>query len=144
MSTASDVLPAAEARADVRQANNTTKERRMGSMSKYPYTVFYTAIATGEGNHLFAAGWTHRAGLAVKLVPKGQTDNFILEVCADEDVGAQVLTPFEVAARIGGDPRSVFVQDDYGRHQVQVCGVQPGESGANTPGIWVRSGEKTN
>ena len=108
-------------------------------MSKKKYTVYYNAVATDQGSHLLAVGWTNCAGCKVRLTPDGETSDFMFEVKEPDGPSAQVLTPFECAVKIPGQPRSIHVTDDTGKYHVQVNGIDPCSSSANTAGAWVES-----
>jgi hypothetical protein len=106
-------------------------------MSSKNYKVYFNAVSTEHGNHLFAVGWTTSAGFQAVLEREGESSDFVFDVKKTGDVAAQVITPFQLAERIPDDPRSVFVKIADKKYQVQVNGLKGGEAGSNTSGKWV-------
>jgi len=100
-------------------------------------TVFFNAIRTEHGSHLFAAGCAPSAGYALTL--KQDSNGFVFSVAEPDGPAAQVISPFELSAPILDDPKSVNVVVDGQSVQVQVYGVQGVASGMNTAGDWVEA-----
>jgi len=116
------------------------QQRKEDPMNKIGYTVFYNSVITQQGAYLFAVGWCNETGWTPILQKDEQTSNFRFKLKEPGEATAQVITPFAVSAKIPDPPRSIFVEDDYNKYQVQVNGIDAGESGENTPGKWVKSG----
>ena len=106
-------------------------------MSSKSYKVFFNAVSTDYGRHLFAVGWTASAGFQPVLEREGESVNFNFDIQKTGDVSAQVTTPFQLSARIPDDPRSIFVKVEDENYQIQVIGLKGGEAGGNTLGTWV-------
>jgi len=109
-------------------------------MIEKKYTVFYNAVVTEFSSHIVATGWCNEAGWTPVLTEDG-TGNFNFTVKKSGDISAQVITPFAVTAEISDTPKSISIEDDHGKYQIQVNGIDIGGSGENTPGKWVKSGK---
>ena len=83
--------------------------------------VHYLAVVTPDRNvgYLCAIGSTDRGGyvMTLRAVPGG----FRFDWKAPGE-GPDVMTPFVHTIELGShkDSRSIWVEDEYGRHQVQV------------------------
>lgn len=113
--------------------------KKENSMNNIAYTVFYNAVRTQNGAHLFAVGWCSEGGRTAILQKDEQTSNFRFQLKELGEGKPQVITPFAVSAKIPDPPKSISVEDDYNRYQVQVNGIDAGGSGENTSGKWVKS-----
>lgn len=111
-------------------------------MEHVSYTIYFNAVATAHGGHLLAFGWVAGTGCVPKLKPDGNTSNFIFSVEeAPGDDQPSGETPFAMAARIPGSPRSVTVTADDGRRAlVHVNTLKDDdivlEPGVNETGKW--------
>ena len=89
-------------------------------MSDKSYKVYFNAVSTEHGNHLFAVGWTSSSGYQPVLERQGETDNFNFDVKKTGDVSAQVITPFQLCVKIPGNPRSINVKVEDNRILVEI------------------------
>jgi len=88
------------------------------------YEVHYAAFRMDHARYAVAVGWTCQGGMNPRLQKSAGMAEY--EFVVDEGgIGTDALTPFCVSCPIDGDPRSIVVEDENGRHQVQVMGVEP-------------------
>jgi len=106
-------------------------------MSNEKYIVYFNAVSTEHGKHLFAAGWTLSAGLQPVLKQDVASSNFIFYVEKIEEYSAEVITPFQFSARITGNPKSVSVMAKNTNYQIQLMGLKVAKPGQNKAGDWV-------
>lgn len=106
-------------------------------MSKISYKVYFNAVSTEHGNHLFAVGWTNSAGFQPILEREGETVNYNFSVQETGDVSAQVITPFQLCARIPDNPRSIHVKVEDENYQIRITGLKGVNAGENKSGSWV-------
>ena len=106
-------------------------------MSGENYKVFFNAISTEHGNHLFAAGWITSSGFKPVLERIGQTSDFKFYLEKTGDVSAQVITPFQLAEEIPDNPKSTNVLVENNPKHVQIKGFKGVKPSQNTPGDWV-------
>ncbi len=102
-------------------------------MSSKNYKVYFNAVSTEHGSHLFAAGWTSSAGFQAVLEREDESSNFKFDVRKAGDVSSQVITPFQLSVQILDDPRSISVKVENKSHQIQIKTLKGGEDGNNTP-----------
>jgi hypothetical protein len=104
-----------------------------------PYWVFYNAINHDNVGWLFAAGWTYRPVLSIRLVQGSSEGIFNLVMQPFYGEAPQEASPFSSSIVIPVNCKSIHVIDDYGTHQIQVNSVMLDKPGMNTSGTWVLS-----
>jgi len=115
------------------------REERIISM-KPQYKVFYNAVVIEKAAFVFAVGWTNSTGYQLSFE---KNDNGIKFQAIPPESHAPILTPFHLAHELPGENmRSIFIEDDYGRHHIQLMGLTPCKPSENNPGRWVESGTK--
>lgn len=106
-------------------------------MDNKNYKVFFNAIRTKNGAHLFAAGWVSSPKYRPVLERIGETADFRFYLKKTEDVTIQPVTPFQLAAAILDPPKSTKVFIEEKPKQVKIMGFKGVKPGDNTPGDWV-------
>jgi len=101
------------------------------------FKVFFNAVSTDYGCHLFAVGWTTSLGPQPILEPKGENGDFTFYVKETGNPTLDVITPFQLNAELNDPPRSIHVAVENKDVQVQIIGLQEASPGGNTPGDWV-------
>jgi len=95
---------------------------------------------TEFSSHIVAAGRCNETGWN-SVLTDSTTGDFNFTVKKSGDISPLVITPFAVTSEISDTLKSISVEDDHGKYQVQVNGIDIGGSGENTPGKWVKSGK---
>lgn len=98
--------------------------------------VYYNAVVTKDGALLIAIGWASHGGCTATLDPTANTNHYRLSL-EGEGPATQALSPFTAVVSVSPNAKSVWVEDEQGKYQVQLCNISTSPSGGNAPGTWI-------
>ncbi len=99
--------------------------------------VYFNAVRTVKGCHLFAVGWTPSPGWEPILEPDGDAGNFKFRLKETGNTTIMIPQPFQLALGIVDPPRSVTVRAEGKNYHVLVKDIKGTASSTNTSGDWV-------
>ena len=104
--------------------------------------VFFNAVRTEYGSHLFAVGWSPSAGYTVSLAPESGTRNIIFMAKKPTGPAIQVITPFQICISVNNSAKSIMVLVGDEALQIQIMDMRGCCSGKNDPGEWATQSGK--